>query len=93
MARFTNLCLAHRVVVAVLPQRIHLDFQTEDLDASETFVLLFVAIKCQVQPSEKYRVFLDPEGPPFCLVVPGEVSERRRNHGNSTTQPRGALRS
>jgi hypothetical protein len=58
-----------------LPQQMHLDFQVKDLDVGEEFVLSIGALKCQVQPGEKFRVFLDPEGHPFCLVVPGALSE------------------
>ncbi len=58
-----------------LPQQMHLDFQVEDLDAGEEFVVSIGAIKCQVQPGETFRVFLDPAGHPFCLVVPGALSE------------------
>lgn len=58
-----------------LPQQMHLDFQVGDLDASEAFVLSIGAVKCPVQPGEPFRVFLDPAGHPFCLVVPGALSE------------------
>ncbi len=58
-----------------LPQQMHLDFQVEDLDAGEEFVCSIGAVKTAVQPGKTFRVFLDPEGHPFCLVVPGVFSE------------------
>ncbi len=58
-----------------LPQQMHLDFQVDDLDAGEEFVCSIGAVKTAVQPGETFRVFLDPEGHPFCLVVPGAFSE------------------
>jgi hypothetical protein len=58
-----------------LPQQMHLDFQVEHLDAGEEFVLSIGAVKCQVQPGETFRVFLDPAGHPFCLVVAGALPE------------------
>lgn len=51
------------------PQRAHLDFDVPDLDAGERAVLEIGARKHEVQPRpEKFRVFLDPIGHPFCLV-------------------------
>jgi len=58
-----------------LPQQMHLDFQVEDLNVGEEFVLSIGAVKCQVQPGGTFRVFLDPAGHPFCLVIPGALSE------------------
>lgn len=53
-----------------VPQQLHLDFAVEDLDEGEAFVLGLGARKADVQPSPaSFRVYLDPVGHPFCLVV------------------------
>ena len=52
-----------------LPQQIHLDFDVPDLDAAEERVLALGARKHEVQPGETFRVYLDPAGHPFCLVL------------------------
>lgn len=49
------------------PQQFHLDFDVDDLDAGERAVLALGATKHEHQPGETFRVFLDPEGHPFCL--------------------------
>jgi len=46
----------------------HLDLEVEDLDAGEAAVLEAGATKTVEQPGETFRVFLDPDGNPFCLV-------------------------
>ena len=51
------------------PQQAHIDFDVTDLDEGERQVLALGARKAEVQPSEKWRVFLDPSGHPFCLVL------------------------
>ncbi|MGW7356199.1 VOC family protein [Streptomyces sp. NPDC054802] len=52
-----------------LPQQSHLDFRVEDLDAAEELVLALGAVKPNHQPGrERWRVFLDPAGHPFCLT-------------------------
>jgi predicted enzyme related to lactoylglutathione lyase len=53
------------------PQQFHLDFDVEDLDAGEARVLALGARKHAVQPGQTFRVFLDPEGHPFCLCADG----------------------
>lgn len=51
------------------PQQVHLDFDVTDLDEGEGRVLALGAEKASVQPQpDKWRVFLDPAGHPFCLV-------------------------
>lgn len=50
-----------------IPQQFHIDFEVEDLDAAEQHALSIGAIKADIQPGEKFRVFLDPAGHPFCL--------------------------
>ena len=53
-----------------LPQQAHLDFDVTDLDAGEAAVLAAGAIKTDEQPRpDRWRVFLDPAGHPFCLVL------------------------
>jgi predicted enzyme related to lactoylglutathione lyase len=51
------------------PQQAHLDFDVPDLDAGEQQVLALGARKAEVQPGTTFRVFLDPAGHPFCLVL------------------------
>ena len=51
------------------PQQIHLDFDVDDLDTAEQRVLELGARKAEVQPGERFTVFLDPAGHPFCLVA------------------------
>ena len=51
------------------PQQMHLDFDVEDLDVGEAKVLAQGARKAEVQPGETFRVFIDPAGHPFCLVL------------------------
>ena len=50
------------------PQQLHLDFHVKDLDIGEERVLALGAVKHSVQPGQMFRVFLDPQGHPFCLV-------------------------
>lgn len=52
-----------------IPQQLHLDFTVRDLDESEQHVLSIGASKCAFQPGETFRVYLDPDGHPFCLVL------------------------
>ena len=51
------------------PQQLHLDFDVPDLDAGEVAVLALGAVKHAHQPGETFRVYLDPAGHPFCLVL------------------------
>jgi catechol 2,3-dioxygenase-like lactoylglutathione lyase family enzyme len=51
------------------PQQLHLDFEVDDLDEAELQVLAIGARKTEVQPGTSFRVFLDPAGHPFCLVL------------------------
>ena len=55
-----------------VPQQAHVDIDVDDLDAAELEVLQLGAVKAEVQPSpEEFRVFIDPAGHPFCIVIPG----------------------
>ena len=51
------------------PQQLHLDFDVDDLDVAEEQVLALGARKVEFQPSTSWRVYLDPAGHPFCLVL------------------------
>jgi catechol 2,3-dioxygenase-like lactoylglutathione lyase family enzyme len=54
------------------PQQAHVDFDVTDLDEGERQVLALGARKAEFQPGQSFRVFLDPAGHPFCLVLEGE---------------------
>jgi catechol 2,3-dioxygenase-like lactoylglutathione lyase family enzyme len=54
------------------PQQAHLDFDVPDLDVGEEQVLALGARKAEYQPGETFRVYLDPAGHPFCLVLDAE---------------------
>jgi hypothetical protein len=47
--------------------QMHLDFDVDDLDATERKVLAAGATRFDVQPNEHCRVYADPAGHPFCL--------------------------
>ena len=51
------------------PPRMHLDLEVGDLDEGESRALAAGARKATPQPGERFRVFLDPSGHPFCLVL------------------------
>ena len=53
------------------PQQGHIDFAVNDLDQGESEVLALGARKAEFQPGEEFRVYLDPAGHPFCLVLEG----------------------
>lgn len=52
-----------------VPQQLHLDFVVDDLDEGETHVLAVGATKASYQPGDTFRVYYDPVGHPFCLVL------------------------
>lgn len=52
-----------------IPQQFHIDFVVDDLDDGEAFVVAQGASKHDVQPGTTFRVYLDPVGHPFCLVL------------------------
>lgn len=53
-----------------VPKQMHLDLAVKDLDAAEEEIVALGATKADTQPSpEAWRVFLDPDGHPFCLTV------------------------
>ncbi|MEO8693771.1 MAG: VOC family protein [Acidimicrobiales bacterium] len=51
------------------PQQAHVDFDVDDLDVAEEQALALGARKAEVQPGTTFRVYLDPAGHPFCLVL------------------------
>jgi len=53
-----------------VPQQFHLDFAVDDLDEAEGLMLELGAAKPEFQPGgDRWRVFTDPAGHPFCLVT------------------------
>jgi hypothetical protein len=54
----------------VSPKQIHLDLAVSDLAGAAQEALVLGATRCEVQPNpERYLVFLDPAGHPFCLTT------------------------
>ncbi|MGY0055434.1 VOC family protein [Streptomyces sp. LZ34] len=52
-----------------VPQQFHLDFAVDDLDETEALLLELGATKPEHQPGgDRWRVFTDPAGHPFCLT-------------------------
>jgi catechol 2,3-dioxygenase-like lactoylglutathione lyase family enzyme len=51
------------------PQQEHLDFEVDDLDVAEAQLLAIGARKHSVQPGTLFRVYLDPDDHPFCLIL------------------------
>ena len=51
------------------PQQAHVDIDVDDLDVAEQQVLSLGARKAEFQPGTTFRVYLDPAGHPFCLVL------------------------
>ncbi|MEZ0088883.1 VOC family protein [Streptacidiphilus sp. EB129] len=52
-----------------VPQQSHLDFAVDDLDEAEALLLELGAGKPEYQPGgDRWRVFTDPAGHPFCLT-------------------------
>lgn len=49
--------------------QMHLDFDVDDLDATEARVLAAGATKSEYQPGDHFRVYADPAGHPFCLTT------------------------
>lgn len=52
-----------------VPQQLHIDFLVDDLEAGEQHVLAIGGSKHDVQPGTTFRVYLDPVGHLFCLVL------------------------
>ncbi len=49
--------------------KVHLDIQVEDLAAAGAHAEKAGATKADFQPQEDVRVYLDPDGHPFCLYL------------------------
>jgi hypothetical protein len=47
----------------------HLDVVVEGFEEAEPAVVALGATRHEHQPGEKFRVFLDPAGHPFCLCL------------------------
>ncbi len=47
----------------------HLDFEVTDLGTSGAHAVAAGAILAEYQPQDDVRVYLDPEGHPFCLWI------------------------
>ena len=47
----------------------HLDIRVDDLDSGSAYATACGAVAAEYQPQEDVRVFLDPDGHPFCLFV------------------------
>ena len=56
--------------------QMHLDFDVDDLDATELRVLAAGASKYDMQPNDHCRVYADPAGHPFCLSTAQALQER-----------------
>jgi catechol 2,3-dioxygenase-like lactoylglutathione lyase family enzyme len=48
---------------------VHLDIQVEDLDAAGAHAEKAGAVQAEFQPQDDVRVYLDPDGHPFCLYL------------------------
>ncbi|QLH27204.1 VOC family protein [Streptomyces sp. Rer75] len=60
---------APRWPAQTVPQQLHLDFEVDDLDEAEALLLELGATKPEQQPGgDRWRVFTDPAGHPFCLL-------------------------
>lgn len=54
-----------------VPQQSHIDVKVEDFEVGEAAVLALGATKAG-SDHKGYRVYLDPAGHPFCLIVDGD---------------------
>ena len=52
-----------------VPQQSHLEFSVTDLNVAEDQAIAIGATKHEFQSGDNYRVFLDPVGHPFCLIL------------------------
>ncbi|GHD46620.1 VOC family protein [Mycetocola manganoxydans] len=52
----------------LVPQQLHLDVKVDDIDLAEKQVLALGATDAGYRESD-FRVYLDPAGHPFCLVI------------------------
>jgi hypothetical protein len=54
-----------------VPQQSHIDVKVEDFEVSEAAVLAIGATKTG-SDHDGFRVYLDPAGHPFCLIIPAD---------------------
>jgi len=54
-----------------VPQQSHIDVKVEDFEVAEAAVLALGATKAG-SDNPGYRVYLDPAGHPFCLIIPSD---------------------
>lgn len=52
-----------------VPQQSHLEFSVTDLDIAERDAIALGARKADFQAGDSFRVYLDPVGHPFCLIL------------------------
>ncbi len=48
---------------------LHLDIQVDDLEAAGAHAVEASAVLAGYQPQDDVRVYLDPAGHPFCLIL------------------------
>jgi hypothetical protein len=48
---------------------VHLDIWVDDLDAAGAHAVDAGAVLAEYQPQDDVRVYLDPDGHPFCLFL------------------------
>lgn len=51
--------------------QVHLDIEVDDLEAAGEHAIAAGATLADYQPQQDVRVFLDPDGHPFCLFLAG----------------------
>jgi len=55
---------------AAIPKQMHIDLTVDDLDQAEAEAIRLGARLVSEQPApDRYRIFLDPAGHPFCLSI------------------------
>lgn len=55
---------------AAVPKQMHVDLSVDDLDVAEAEAIRLGARLVPDQPGQdRYRIFLDPAGHPFCLSI------------------------
>ena len=59
--------------VGPVPQQVHLHFDVADLDVAEADVIAIGGQAAENQTGTEFRVYFDPIGHPFCLVLNSEL--------------------
>ncbi len=58
------------------PAQAHLDFYVDDLVEAGRRLVALGAVKADVQPGgDRWWVYLDPAGRPFCIIIPGAFDQ------------------